>query len=83
MIWGHCFSALLWDVTLRTIKQTTMGWIEWYVSAPDLFWRAYFIGQKNTQYYKKAKFLLVANKQICLGPNAENIKYMLVPVVRE
>ena len=34
------------------------------------------LDKKNTQYYIKAEILLVANKQICLRPNAENIKYM-------
>lgn len=39
------------------------------------------LGNKNTKNYKNVEFLLVANKQISLRPNAEKIKYMLMPVV--
>jgi len=46
MVCGHCFSALLSDMPLRTIKQPTMGW-NWMVRfSSDLFWKVYFIGQK-------------------------------------
>jgi hypothetical protein len=36
------------------------------------------IGLKNTEYYKTAEFVLVTIKQICLGQNVENIKYMII-----
>jgi hypothetical protein len=41
------------------------------------------LGKKMHSIIKTQNFELVVNEQICHGPNAEKIKYMLMPVVRK